>query len=637
MFSPAFFISVGACLLASITVGWTVPTDELQSIAVQFPQNAEQTFDQALREAFLTAIQHMMPPYPEDDARQYTSTIIREADKIHESWRNTFNELSRQVTTAQKVWQQASKELGDALEKISNLQAEILKKNREYHEAQEIDAEYQRQVATASKWQIVVPLDVTYPYTMPRGQALDTIQNVQLERLIELGRGVHLQAVDLVEQGELKQSVVLASVSGKLIPEGETVIQHVEHPRRDQRRIIAVRTFSVLPLMNDEQLHKPSNTSKAPETVILNNHTLQALDVHEEASTTFIAQFSSPHDQEIYNMISRAMEHNKKTSESVSQIMKDWERIRPTINLSVIKDEINKAETALASEQSGVAVLEEKEKALKAEKNEAENIYKAHLDSFRIFLNKSGIINVGELDVIKVTLKKALELYEALKVEANESRYRSMARIENFALAEESIQQKFRNLRLLELRLLPIGSRINAEGHEIISLTLLGTYGLNSADSNESPPMTAALPPTPGTEVGQSQDPQNAADTSRAVPGAQQEGPQRPEAPGQLAREQVRLVQLQLQTLGLNPGPADGIYGRQTEAAVRQFQARHALPSTGWPDEATRRALEREASEVPPRQPARPTQHAEKQRSTSEPERILNEVGGFFQRIFERK
>lgn len=63
--------------------------------------------------------------------------------------------------------------------------------------------------------------------------------------------------------------------------------------------------------------------------------------------------------------------------------------------------------------------LEEKEKALKSEKNEAENIYKAHLDSFRVFLHKFGIINVGELDVSKVTLKKALELYEALKVEAN--------------------------------------------------------------------------------------------------------------------------------------------------------------------------------------------------------------------------
>jgi peptidoglycan hydrolase-like protein with peptidoglycan-binding domain len=189
----------------------------------------------------------------------------------------------------------------------------------------------------------------------------------------------------------------------------------------------------------------------------------------------------------------------------------------------------------------------------------------------------------------------------------------------------------------LELRLLPIGSRINAEGHEIISLTLLGTYGLNSADSNEGAPMTAVLSPTQGNEVGQAQNQQNSADASRALPSALQEGQQRQEAPVQLAREQVRLIQLQLQALGLNPGPADGVYGRQTEAALRQYQARHALPITGWPDEATRRSLEKEASEAQQQRLARQTQRPGKPRQPSEPERLLNEVGGFFQKIFERK
>lgn len=43
----------------------------------------------------------------------------------------------------------------------------------------------------------------------------------------------------------------------------------------------------------------------------------------------------------------------------------------------------------------------------------------------------------------------------------------------------------------------------------------------------------------------------------------------------------VQLVQQQLQAHGYQPGPIDGIFGAQTEAAVRQFQQVHNLPIDG--------------------------------------------------------
>jgi TonB family protein len=53
----------------------------------------------------------------------------------------------------------------------------------------------------------------------------------------------------------------------------------------------------------------------------------------------------------------------------------------------------------------------------------------------------------------------------------------------------------------------------------------------------------------------------------------------------------------------MNPGPADGILGQQTMAALQQFQRAHGLPGTGLLDDVTKQALG-----LPPPPPATPPQ-----------------------------
>ena len=50
-------------------------------------------------------------------------------------------------------------------------------------------------------------------------------------------------------------------------------------------------------------------------------------------------------------------------------------------------------------------------------------------------------------------------------------------------------------------------------------------------------------------------------------------------------RATVRDVQRRLTDLGYDPGPADGILGPRTRAAIRAFQAGRGLSETGEPSE----------------------------------------------------
>jgi hypothetical protein len=55
--------------------------------------------------------------------------------------------------------------------------------------------------------------------------------------------------------------------------------------------------------------------------------------------------------------------------------------------------------------------------------------------------------------------------------------------------------------------------------------------------------------------------------------------------------ERIRRAQQQLQVEGFYPGTIDGMLGPQTRTALRDYQARHGLPTTGKLDAATRKAL----------------------------------------------
>jgi peptidoglycan hydrolase-like protein with peptidoglycan-binding domain len=50
----------------------------------------------------------------------------------------------------------------------------------------------------------------------------------------------------------------------------------------------------------------------------------------------------------------------------------------------------------------------------------------------------------------------------------------------------------------------------------------------------------------------------------------------------------IQLAQMHLREFGFDPGPVNGIFTAQTQAAVRAYQARYGLPVTGLLDQVTR-------------------------------------------------
>jgi murein L,D-transpeptidase YcbB/YkuD len=53
----------------------------------------------------------------------------------------------------------------------------------------------------------------------------------------------------------------------------------------------------------------------------------------------------------------------------------------------------------------------------------------------------------------------------------------------------------------------------------------------------------------------------------------------------------IQVAQAHLRAFGFDPGPVNGIFTAQTQAAVRAFQARYGLPVSGLLDRATRDEL----------------------------------------------
>jgi peptidoglycan hydrolase-like protein with peptidoglycan-binding domain len=68
-------------------------------------------------------------------------------------------------------------------------------------------------------------------------------------------------------------------------------------------------------------------------------------------------------------------------------------------------------------------------------------------------------------------------------------------------------------------------------------------------------------------------------------------GAERPAVDRLLNRGDIQVAQAHLRDFGFDPGPVDGIYTAQTQAAVRAYQARYGLPVTGLLDYPTRLQL----------------------------------------------
>jgi peptidoglycan hydrolase-like protein with peptidoglycan-binding domain len=56
-------------------------------------------------------------------------------------------------------------------------------------------------------------------------------------------------------------------------------------------------------------------------------------------------------------------------------------------------------------------------------------------------------------------------------------------------------------------------------------------------------------------------------------------------------RFDIQVAQLHLQAFGFDPGPINGVYTAQTQAAVRAFQATYGLTVSGLLDLQTREVL----------------------------------------------
>jgi peptidoglycan hydrolase-like protein with peptidoglycan-binding domain len=74
-------------------------------------------------------------------------------------------------------------------------------------------------------------------------------------------------------------------------------------------------------------------------------------------------------------------------------------------------------------------------------------------------------------------------------------------------------------------------------------------------------------------------------------PGTYSAGTERPAVDQLLSRGNIQVAQMHLQAFGFDPGPIDGIYSAQTQAAVRAFQATYGLSVSGLLDRQTRQWL----------------------------------------------
>ena len=78
---------------------------------------------------------------------------------------------------------------------------------------------------------------------------------------------------------------------------------------------------------------------------------------------------------------------------------------------------------------------------------------------------------------------------------------------------------------------------------------------------------------------------------SALPPGGPQGRVERPALDRFLSRGEIQVAETHLRDFGFDPGPVDGIFTAETQAAVRAYQARYGIPVSGLLDYRTRREL----------------------------------------------
>jgi len=103
----------------------------------------------------------------------------------------------------------------------------------------------------------------------------------------------------------------------------------------------------------------------------------------------------------------------------------------------------------------------------------------------------------------------------------------------------------------------------------------------------------------------------NISDGSGANPPAVSGTPRSSETAADLANDDIRQAQSELQAQGLYKGPIDGALNKRTQQAVREYQKQNGLSQTESLDQATIRSLREDAgiagSSAPPNGAGRPT------------------------------
>jgi peptidoglycan hydrolase-like protein with peptidoglycan-binding domain len=77
----------------------------------------------------------------------------------------------------------------------------------------------------------------------------------------------------------------------------------------------------------------------------------------------------------------------------------------------------------------------------------------------------------------------------------------------------------------------------------------------------------------------------------------------RPEQRQIISKDNLKLVQQRLQAEGVYVGQVDGELNAQTETALRQYQQKQGIPTSGAPDEATLKELQIQLPTSPQGQP----------------------------------